>query len=77
MHYFLGSGGPGAVSIKCAGIRYAELVFLYPVESVGHVVHSGAFGMRNIITQFFMLRWDRYRFDKNRARTCYTEVVFL
>jgi hypothetical protein len=27
---------------KCTGIRYAELVFLHPVASVGGVVHSDA-----------------------------------
>jgi hypothetical protein len=26
---------------------------------------------------FSMLRWDRYRYDKNCARTHYEELVFL
>jgi hypothetical protein len=29
---------------KGIGTRYAEHVFLHPVESAGHVVHFGAFG---------------------------------
>jgi hypothetical protein len=31
-----------------AGIRYAELVFLHPGGSVGHVVDFGASGPRNV-----------------------------
>jgi hypothetical protein len=44
---------------------------------VGHVVHFGASGPRNIDAIFFMLGWDRYRFCKNHARTRYAELVFL
>jgi hypothetical protein len=40
---------------KCSGTRYAELVFFHSVVSVGHVVHSIAFGARNIDALFFML----------------------
>jgi hypothetical protein len=42
---------------KCAGARYAELVFFNPVGSMGHIVHSGAFGVRNVDTPIFMLGW--------------------
>jgi hypothetical protein len=59
------------------GTCYAELVFLHPVGSAGHVVHSGASRARNINTIFFMLGWDRYGYDEKRARTHYTELVFL
>jgi hypothetical protein len=56
---------------------FAELVFLHLVGSTGHVVHSGAFGARNIDKLLFMLRWDWYEFDKKSAETRYAELVFL
>jgi hypothetical protein len=31
----------------------------------------------DVNTLFFLLEWDRYRFDKKRARTCYTELGFF
>jgi hypothetical protein len=54
-----------------------ELVFLHPVGSAGHVVHSDASEVRNINTQFFMLGWDEYRLHKKCTGTRYAELVFL
>jgi hypothetical protein len=61
----------------CAATHYAELVFLHPLGSVGHVVHYGASEARNIEALFFLLRLDRYGFHKKCAGTRYTELVFL
>jgi hypothetical protein len=30
-----------------------------------------------MIALFYMLRWDRYGFDKKHVRTHYAELVFL
>jgi hypothetical protein len=75
-HYYSCSRGPGAVSIKNVGTRYAKLVFLHPVRSTGHIVHSSVSGARNIDALFFILRWDRCGFDKKRGAS-YAELLFL
>jgi hypothetical protein len=62
---------------KCVGARYTEVVFLHPMGSAGHIVHSAASMERNMIARFFMLGWDRYRFNKKCVGRCYNELVFL
>jgi hypothetical protein len=62
---------------KHAGTSYTELVFLHPMGSVGHVVHSRASGPRNVDTLFFVLGWNLYGIDKKRTGTHYTELMFL
>jgi hypothetical protein len=52
-------------------------VFLHLVGYAGHVVHSSASRVRNIDTIYFMLVWDRYRFQKKHDGTRYVELVFL
>jgi hypothetical protein len=44
---------------------------------VGHVVHCGTSGAQNIDALFFLLGWDRYRFQKKRVETRYSKLVFL
>jgi hypothetical protein len=62
---------------KDIGTRYAQLVFLYPMVSSGHVVYSGASGARNMLALFLMLEWDRYGFNKKRIGTHYTKLVLF
>jgi hypothetical protein len=69
--------GPVWIPQKHARTCHTDHVFLHPVGSVGHLVHSGTFGARNIAAQFLMLGWDLYGFHKKHVRTSYTEFIFL
>jgi hypothetical protein len=40
----------------------------------GHVVHSGAFGVRNVDMLFFIIWFDRYAFDKKHVGSCYANL---
>jgi hypothetical protein len=52
-------------------------MFLHPMGSLGHVLHDGAFGARNVDRLFFMLGWGQYVFNKKCVGARYTELVFL
>jgi hypothetical protein len=62
---------------KHTGTRYAELVFLHLVGSVGHVLDSDASATQNVIALFVKLGWDRFGFDKKCTGIRYAELVFL
>jgi hypothetical protein len=69
------SGGTGTYSTKKRDETcYVELcVFV----SGGIYGSRSSSWVRNIDTLFFILRWDRYGYDKKRAETYYPELVFL
>jgi hypothetical protein len=62
---------------KCVGTRFVKHVFLRPVVSMDHVVHSGASGVWNMDALFFMHEWARCGSHKMRTGTRYIELVFL
>jgi hypothetical protein len=64
-------------SRKCAsGHVMLNFCFCIRVRSVGHVVHFSASRAQNINALFFMLGSDRYGFQKNRAGTHYSKLIF-
>jgi hypothetical protein len=62
---------------KRTGTRYTDPVFLRPVGSAGHVVHSGAYGVRNIDALFFFIGWARCGLSKKLTGTRYAELGIL
>jgi hypothetical protein len=78
MHYFSSSGGTSTDGTKnYAGTCDVKHLFLNLAGSAAHVVHSGASGVSNVDTLFFLLRWDQYRSQKKRTGIRYAEHVFL
>jgi hypothetical protein len=57
--------------------RYAKLVFLHPVGSMGHVVRSCASEARNVNALFLMFGWAECGFHKKRVGARYAELVFV
>jgi hypothetical protein len=68
--------GPVQIPQNTCQDTLAELVFLQPVGSMGHVVHS-ALEVRNIDAQFFIVGWARCSFFQKCTRTSYSELMFL
>jgi hypothetical protein len=69
--------GPVQIPQKAHQDALHRSCVLHPVGSVGHVVHCGASGARNIDALFFLLRWDRYGFQKKRVDTRHAKCLFF
>jgi hypothetical protein len=76
-HYFQPQWDLYRFHKKCTETPYTELLFLHPVESAGHVLHSGASKSCNIDALFIMLEWARCGFHSKCVGTRYTELEFL
>jgi hypothetical protein len=76
-HYFSCAVARCSFHKKRAETRYANVVILHPVGSVGHVVHSGASRAQNVYILFFKLGWARCCFHIKHVGTRYTKLVFL
>jgi hypothetical protein len=74
---FLGRVGLVRIAQKPIGTPYAEVLFLHPVVSPSHLVHSGASRARNVDTLFFVLGWHWCGFHKKHVGTSYVELLFL
>jgi hypothetical protein len=77
MHYFSCSSGTSTDFIKSTPNMLRRTCVWHPVGSSAHVVHSAASRTQKVNTQFFMLVWDQYRFQRKRVETRYTKLVFL
>jgi hypothetical protein len=69
--------GPVQIWQKHIETSYAKHVFLHPVGSASHVVHSDASWAWNGNTLFFIIGWDQYGFGKKCVGTSYVEHMFL
>jgi hypothetical protein len=75
--FFLLGWARGGFDKKRTQTHYTELVFLYPVHSVSHIVLSRASRPRSIDALFFMLGLDWYGFHKKLIGTRCAEIVIL
>jgi hypothetical protein len=59
--------------------RWAQCSFhnKHPVRYVGHVVHFGVLGTRNVDALFLKLGWVLCDFQKKHTCTRYTELLFF
>jgi hypothetical protein len=77
MNYFLCSGGTSTDSTKSAPGHVTVKFYFCDRWGLSVTTHSSTSGARNIDAIFFILGWVRYGFHKKRARTHYSELVFL
>jgi hypothetical protein len=62
---------------ECIRTCHAELVFLHPMGSAGHVVHSGESGRKMSMHYFSCTGGTSMDLTKKRTRTRYAKLVFL